>query len=456
MPMLGFTVINGRPGPRQTAPRRRSLAERLRAKHNGGLRIVPVGKHNPDMTLSFTGLSKREVGNLAERLTGERKSKPRSARKTGEKKMARRRMSLAEKKAFVRRMKRAKSAKANPRRHRRHAVKANPRHLRYKRNPTREQVRAAMRGANARLRESEVMSRISRAESGGRDISSVAPAAPRRRKSKSKSKKVTRRHHPSTARSIVSLTKKIAALERGKKRRKSGKTPYWVNTRLRALKARKRSIVTMSPQASAYLKLHGLSKVNPSGVGALKDSGKALVGVLPEVLATVASAGVHTYVGAKASEMLVKKYGASYASWSGAVSSLAVGILGFLGLRMYSQTAKYSVPFLTGGVVGAGINLLADNHVAAVGTAPALSWGRKLALPIGAVVLRSEFAAFDPLARHQAESMGEVLPRGDFKGYGEVVSRRESVAMLGEAEDRALARLLGEAGVLENDSSSGF
>ena len=100
------------------------------------------------------------------------------------------------------------------------------------------------------------------------------------------------------------------------------------------------------------------------------------------------------------------------------------------------------------------MNLYANNHVAAVGTAPALSLGRTLMLPIGSVVSRSsttQLGDFDPLKRHRAA--GEVVTRA--MTVGEVVSRAESVNSLGETTEGQLQRLLGEISI-EDSESHGF
>ena len=478
--MLGFTVINGHRGPRKVEPQRMSLAERLRrAKSNDGELEIVSARDNPSISLD---LSDQELGRLMSRMVGGRVS--RRSRRTEPKKGGGRKMRGKEKTEFVKRMAagkrrkaRAEGAKSNPRRRRakhnprrrRHA-KHNPSHMYAKYNPTSAQVRASMRGKNppgvSRALEKSVADYIKQeaavlAELAKKSSKPSKPSKPSAKKPKSKTP--AKRRWKKSQRAAYNLrmqnqiNNKIVALQR---RKGSDRMAWAKDARLAALMARRRSYgAGVSKAARNYLKLHGLTKVNAGGIGGqLAASGKALVGVLPEVLVAVGSAGVHTYLGSMISKKAVEKHGASYASWSGSVSSLAIGVLGFLGLRMSSATAKYSVPFLTGGVVGAGVLLLADNQTkgdAAEGI-PSKSWGRALELPIGSVVLRSEFAGFDPYARHNVQSIGEVLPRSDFAGMGEVISRRDAVAMVGEAEDRALNRLLGEVSQLHADTASGF
>lgn len=521
--MLGFTVINGHRGPRQTEPSRMSLAERLRrAKYNEGDLEIVEAHENPSISLD---LSENELNALASRLVGGRVKSAHSTvhtshetkkkKKTGGKKMR------GKKKAeFLKRMAAGKkaAAKSNPRR----SHKKNPRpkkgqrfHKDFsradgvwlraaKKNPTRAETAAredfltyrlaqgdTRAQADAAWRNALGMSAGARRRSGTRlgirrRMGGLAPVASTvraraRRAAAGRRRRPAARRRPGTrivyryrtaprrrasrrpARSLrvgfrhymqQQIENKIAAARRGYR----GRKPWYVNARISALRARHRGYgPNVSAHARNYLRLHGISKVNPGGyLDQLKEGGKALVGVMPEVLVAVGSAGVHTYLGGMVGKKVVEKWGADYAPYAGTAASLAIGVLGFLGMRMSPATAKYSVPFLTGGVVGAAVNLLADNHVKAEGAAPALSWGRKLDLPIGAVVLRSEFAGFDPYARHQLTAMGEVLPRRDFSGMGEVISRGESVAMLGEAEDRALNRLLGEVSQLQNDTSTGF
>lgn len=493
--MLGFTVINGHRGPRHTEPSHMSLAERLRrAKHNDDLEIVEAHE-NPSISLD---LSESELNALAGRLIGGRiKSRPKPSvvpptEETKKKKSGGKKMRGKKKKEFLARMqagKRKAKAKSNPRR-RRHA-KHNPSHMYAKYNPTRAETAAredflTMRmaqgdtraQADAAWKQALGMAASARRRTGTRTgvrrrfggLARVSPrrtAVARRRPASRRRRPVARRRPARSAASVARMSKGYKAWMRARLadkiahvRGRGGKKRWYVNARLSALRARHRSYGPKVSQAARnYLKLHGISKVNAGGIGGqLAEGGKALIGVLPEVLVAVGSAGVHTYLGSMAGKKLVEKYGASYASWSGSVSSLAIGVLGFLGLRMSSATAKYSVPFLTGGVVGAGVLLLADNQTkgdAAKGI-PSKSWGRALELPIGSVVLRSEFAGFDPYARHNVQSIGEVLPRGDFAGMGEVISRRDAVAMVGEAEDRALNRLLGEVSQLHADTASGF
>ena len=476
-----------------------SLAERLRAAKSNGLDDDDYSHHekyNPSVTVDMTD---SELNALASRLIGgsTHRAAP-AAMETSEtttKRVKRggKKMRGKKKAAFLKRMAagKKKKAKSNPR------PKAGQRfHKDFsraggvwkrasKRNPTRAETAAredflTMRmaagdtraQADAAWRNALGMSAAARRKSGKKlgvrrrfgGLARVRPASIARyhapKKKKSKKRKTARRSY-----AMARMSKGYRAYMRNRLagkiaqvRGRGGRKAWYVNARLGALRARYRSYgPRVSAAAREYLRAHGLSKVNPGGgiVGQLKDGGKAIVAVLPEILVAVGSAGVHTYVGAKAGEMLVKKYGASYSTWSAPAASLAVGVLGFLGLRMSPATSKFSVPFLTGGVVGAAVNLLADNHTKGDAASPSVSWGRALALPIGSVVLRSEFAGFDPTARHQMTSVGEVLPRRDFSGMGEVVSRRESVAMVGEAEDRALARLLGEA-QLASDTAAGF
>lgn len=452
-----------------------SLAERLRrAKSNDGELEIVSARDNPSISLD---LSDQELGRLMSRMVGGRVS--RRSRRTEPKKGGGRKMRGKEKTEFVKRMAagkrrkaRAAGAKSNPRR-RRHAkhnprrrrhAKHNPSHMYAKYNPTSAQVRASMRGKNPPGVSRAAEAAAAAAPAKGKDPKRVAAgkkAAATRARNKGQSKSPAKRRWKKSQRAAYNLrmqnqiNNKIVALQR---RKGSDRMAWAKDARIAALIARRRSYgAGVSKAARNYLKLHGLTKVNAGGIGGqLAASGKALVGVLPEVLVAVGSAGVHTYLGSMAGKKLVEKYGASYASWSGSVSSLAIGVLGFLGLRMYGATAKYSVPFLTGGVVGAGVLLLADNHTKGDAKSPSVSWGRALQLPIGSVVLRSEFAGFDPEARHQLTAMGEVLPRGDFKGMGEVITRRDAVAMVGEAEDRALNRLLGEVSQLHADTASGF
>ena len=341
--------------------------------------------------------------------------------------------------AFLRRMARGRrkaglkvSVKINGRKKLRRKAKPNPiygpvRHApakgkKDKRTKHEKRVAAARKGARTRARNKN---RKSLARRGGRHVV-------HHRKSGGKSKLYRR------------YSRKVRSLA---KRRPRSSGP---RARLAVFRARKHSYAPgVSAKARHYLKLHGLTKVN-GGAAGLRASLKALPGVLPEVLVAVGSAGAFTYLGGMVGKKIVNKMGANYAPYAAPAVSFLWGVLGFLGLRMSSKTSRFSVPVLTGGIFGAAVHVLAENHVAAVGEAPALSWGRALDLPIGSVVMRSEFSGFNPEARHY---FGEVVSRSDaVNAMGEVIPRTE---VLGESEEAALSRLLGDF-QLSSDTQHGF
>lgn len=303
-------------------------------------------------------------------------------------------------------------------------------------------------------RKKAIRHRRRRAKRNGLPVIRQAHATGRRRR-KSRKGVSRRRRSSSTSALVRSLSAKIGRLTGGQRRHKKGhRRGIGAAARKSALIARRRVArggPGVSAKARAYIKLHGLSKVN-GGMGAFYDGLKALPKQAVEVLVGgVALTGVGAlgnWLGGK----VVTKYGASYAPFAAPVISLVAAVAGFLGLRM-AKKPEWSNAWLVGGTGGALLNVYANNHAApAAGTTVGLSWGRVLQLPVGSVITRSSSVnGFDPRERHRGA--GEVVTRQ--MTVGEVVSRAESVRSMGESTESQLQRLLGEI-ELENDSSAGF
>lgn len=441
----------------KSGPVRKARREKYNAKH--ALRRT-YGKSNPARRYFPAVKRARAAVTKAANKSGTYsfgslpKVNPRKRAKSGAgaKQMARKRGKLKgkEKAKFLRRMAagRRKAGLSSGRkvlRHRKHRAKKNGVHKvrrhrkhRAKRNP---HVRHIRRRRHAKR-------------------NGIESAPMRRGKKRGKRSGGVRRRRPSGSNKLVrSLSQAIGRLTGGERRHKSKRGKHrgiGVTARKMALQARRRVArggPGVSAKARAYLKVHGLTKVN-GGYGAVMDGFKALPKALPEVLlgglALTGVGALGNYLGQK----VVEKYGASYAPWAAPVISILGAVAGFLGLRAMKKP-EWSNAWLVGGTGGALVNLYASNHVKAVGTAPALSLGRTLMLPIGSVVSRSsttQLGDFDPRQR-QRLAQGEVVTRA--MTVGEVVTRAEAVNSLGETSEAQLNRLLGEI-TLDDDSSHGF
>ncbi len=324
---------------------------------------------------------------------------------------------VSRKRAVSKRRKR--SAKKNPvavrRRRRRHAAK-NPA------APKRRRRRAAKAASPVRRRRRRA-SKKSPARRSRRSRSAAAKLGARRRR-----------------RSVRGDTRKIKRLRRQVRRSRGGKFMKRARrTRLTALSTRRalRRGGKMSGRARKYLRDHGFSHVNGSYGGKVTAALKSLGGLVPEILVSLVGYGGSALLGDMLGKKIVEKMGAGYAEIAAPAASAAVGILGFVGLRVAGKPAL-SNAFLFGSVASVGLSVLANVHVApALGSpagTPQLSLGRSLGLPIGNALIPGmglDLGLSAYLPRGQVNALNAYLPRQDLKQLNAYIPRSEAVAFNG-------------------------
>ncbi len=148
---------------------------------------------------------------------------------------------------------------------------------------------------------------------------------------------------------------------------------------------------------ASTLRKYGLTRVNPSPKGVLKD----LWSLAPELgVAILAGLGVAVGGLKLATEWLpdsVKNLWkgkddaetAARAAYVPVVGGILMAVAGYFGLRMYPKVSKYAAPVAFGGVAGVMFHALTAVHVKgkdASGAEVEMTLGKRLGLPIGEYV----------------------------------------------------------------------
>lgn len=177
---------------------------------------------------------------------------------------------------------------------------------------------------------------------------------------------------------------------RGRKGKKRGSSSKRAVHRARVAGIRAR----LSGASSKVLRQYGLTRVNPSPMGILKDVGALApqLGVAALAFLGVAVAGPKLIAALpqsikdlwKSDDPAKTETRVAYAP---VVGGVLVAIAAYFGARMYPKTSKWAAPVAFGGVAGAMLHALTAVKVATSSTdATKISLGKRLGLSIGEYV----------------------------------------------------------------------
>ena len=174
----------------------------------------------------------------------------------------------------------------------------------------------------------------------------------------------------------------------------------------------------LSGEATKLMKSHGLTvKKNPS----IAELGQSLQTLAPSMAVGAVSLVGGFYAGKQVSDLAAKGLAAvkvsvpdSISPYMPAISSAAIGVVGYALARMTPAVSKFSMPILMGGLGASAVNLLAAIRV----DDPAVpgqkvSLGARLGLPIGDYVGVGEYAAISGMGEYAAISGDAAMAQLD-------------------------------------------